>query len=79
MFSFILKMKGWGDTGRGGEKNTDVRKTSIICLPHTPPTGAQTQNVGMCPDQESKLQPFGVQEDHPTNWGTQPGQVKYPD
>ena len=29
------------------------------------PTGNQTHNLGMCPDQESNLQPFGVQHNQP--------------
>ena len=33
-------------------------------------TGDQTRNLGMCPDQESNLQPFGAWEDIPTNWAT---------
>ena len=43
-----------------------------------PPTHAQTRdwihNLGMCPDWESNLQPFGVWSDYPTNLATQLGQ-----
>ena len=39
------------------------------------PTRDQTHNLGMYPDQESNLQPFGVQDDTSINWATQPGQI----
>ena len=35
--------------------------------------GDQTHNLGLCPDPESNMQTFGVQEDAPTNCATQPG------
>ena len=40
------------------------------------PTRDWTWNLGMCPDQESNPQPFGVQDDTPTNRATQPGLQK---
>ena len=33
----------------------------------TRPSWEQTHNVGMCPDWESNLQPFGLWDDAPTN------------
>ena len=41
--------------------------------PMCTPTRDQTRNWGMCPDRESNLQTFGVQDDAPTNWATLPG------
>ena len=35
-----------------------------------------THNPGMCPDGGLNLQPFGVQNNAPTNWATQPGRHK---
>ena len=31
------------------------------------PTGDLTRNLGVCPDQESDPQPFGVRDDTPTH------------
>ena len=39
-------------------------------LPTHATTGDWTHNLGMCPDQESNPQHFGVQDDAPTNWAT---------
>ena len=36
-------------------------------------TGDRTHNLGMCPDLELSPQPFGVQDDVPTNLATRPG------
>ena len=36
-------------------------------------TGDQTCNWGMCPDGKANPQPFGVQDNAPTNWATGPG------
>ena len=43
-------------------------------LPICNRTGDQTCSLGMCPDREWSPQPFGVQEDAPTNPTTRPGQ-----
>ena len=42
--------------------------------PACSPTRDLTCNLGMCPDQESNLQPFGIWDNAPTNWATWPGQ-----
>ena len=34
------------------------------------PDWGQTRNLGTCPDQGLNLQPFGVQDDAPTNGAT---------
>ena len=53
----------------GGERQTDrhrcKRETSIAS--QKCPTGDGTCNLGMCPDWELNLQPFGVQNNAPTN------------
>ena len=36
-------------------------------------TRDQTHNLGMCPDWESNLKPFGVQNNAPANWATSQG------
>ena len=41
--------------------------------PMCTPTGYWTHNLGMCPEWDSNLQPFGVQDNVPINWATQPG------
>ena len=48
------------------ERHVDVRET---------PTGDQTGNPDMCPDWESNLQTFGVNDNVPTNGATWPGLV----
>ena len=37
------------------------------------PTEDRTCNLGMCPDQESNPQPFGVQNDATAKWATLAG------
>ena len=56
------RMGGWE-----GERNIDQLP------PIRTPTGDQTHNLGMCPDQESNPQAFGVQDSAPMHWATQPG------
>ena len=51
------------------EKETSIRYLDGLPLVHTP-TRDQTHSLGMCPDWESNLQPFGLQDDAPTNWAT---------
>ena len=47
---------------------------NIHQLPPTcTPTGDRTYDLGMCPDRESNLPPFGVWDDAPTNWAIWPG------
>ena len=42
--------------GREGEKH------QCVVTSHTPPTEDLAHNPGMCPDQESNRQPFGLQD-----------------
>ena len=63
MVSFLILT--WGpaywferERGREGEKRR--------CVPRRD----WTQNLGMCPDQDSSLQPFSLRDDTPTNWAT---------
>ena len=54
------------ERGREGEREGEKH-----CLPLIgPPTRDQTPNLCMCSDLESNLQPFGLQDDTPTNWAT---------
>ena len=48
------------------------RETSTGCLLYAPCLGGIEHATYMCPDQRSNLLPFGVREDAPTNWATQP-------
>ena len=77
MFNFFILTQGhffiaFIERGRGKERkrNIDVRETLIVCLLIHGPTGDQTHNLGMCPDQELNLQPFGLWDDAPTNRAT---------
>ena len=47
------------ERGRGGgrERERNIDKLPVVCAP----TGDQTLNLGMCPDQQSNPQPFGLQ------------------
>ena len=67
-FSLLLEKEGKGK--RKGKRETSMRERSIDRLPPIcSPTGCtawpksgigdQTHNLGMCPDWESNLQPFG--------------------
>ena len=58
---------------REGEKRWCERNISQLPPVHTL-TGDQTYSLGMCFDQESNLQPFGEQDNAPTNWATWPRQ-----
>ena len=57
------------ERGREGERTRNINMRNIDRLPlvHAP-TGDQTCNLGMCPDQELNLQPSSLQDDAPTNW-----------
>ena len=65
-FSLLLESVGKG-------KREWERETLIGCLFACTPTGGQTHNLGMCPDQqsnpdrESNLQPFSIWDDAPTS------------
>ena len=62
---------------REKERETSMRETSIGCLLVWAWTRDWTYNLGMCPDQESNLRPFGLWDDTPTNWATQ-ARAHYP-
>ena len=57
-YLFIFREKG-----REGER--EGAKHQLIAS-HTPPTQELSCNPGLCPDPESKLRPFGVQDTQPT-------------
>ena len=54
---------------------TDLRERERerVVASCTCPDWGQNHNLGMCPDEESNLQPLGVQVDAPTNCATWPG------
>ena len=58
------------ERGEGRERNIDVKEKhqSVASCMH--PDWDQTRNLDMCPDRESKPQPFGLGNDAPTNWAT---------
>ena len=63
----FLKYAYWFVRERKGERERERERDWLhICTP----TRDWTQNLGMCPDWESNLQPFGVRDDAPTNWDT---------
>ena len=45
------------------ERERNIDQLPPICAP----ARDQTRNLGMCSDQESNLQPFGVWDDTPAN------------
>ena len=55
----------------------DERETSIDCFPHAHRLGTEPASLGMCPDQESNPQPFGIQDNAPTNWTNWPGLIPF--
>ena len=66
------------ERGRSKERETSTRERNICQLPSVCTlTMGQTCNLGMCPDWESNPQPFGVGDNAPTNWATQPGLELY--
>ena len=55
-----------GERGRegGGDRERHINMRNINRLPlMCTPTGDQTHSLGMCPDGESNLKPFGVWDD----------------
>ena len=57
-------------------KRTREKERNIDWLPLVRPDQYWTCNLGMCPDQASNLQPFGLQDDVPTKWAT-PERLQY--
>ena len=72
-------MKGEGserERERERERETSVWGRNIRQLPPIcTQTGDGTRNLGMCPDQESNPQSFGVRDDAPTKWATGQGSL----
>lgn len=56
---------------KGNERNVD--QLLSICAP----TRAQIHNLGICPDQESNPQLFGLWDDAPTNQTTRPELIQH--
>lgn len=56
---------------RKEERNMDVKENTCVSIDHLPPirvlNGDLTHNLGVSPDPESSPQPFGTQDDAPTN------------
>ena len=48
------------------ERERNLNQLSIVGAP----MGNQTHNLGMCPDQDLNLRPFGVWDDGPTKLAT---------
>ena len=62
---FIYFLERGEGRERERERNIDVRgkhRLAAICM-CPDPTGDRTQNPGMCPNQESSWQPFGLPHD----------------
>ena len=57
---------------REKERERETCERNIDWLPCTHPNQGSNPNLGMCPDWESNLQPFSVQDYAPTNQTTQP-------
>ena len=61
---------------KGDKRDRCKRNTSIGC-PHLPRTRDQTQDPGICPDQESNLQPSGYKMTLQPTESHQPGLSHY--
>lgn len=75
LFSFILSwliLESRGETGRDRERNVSVRNIDQSPVTGTP-DGDRTPSPSMCPDQESNLPPFGLQDDATTTEPHLPG------
>ena len=73
-FGFLFFREKGSVWGAGWEKETWAWERNINQLPPIcARTWDGTHNLGMRPDQESNLQPFGVWDHAPTNWATWPG------
>ena len=56
------------EEGRWREKERNINARNMYRLPHVGATTRdQTHNLGVCPYWESNQQPFGLQDDPPTN------------
>ena len=59
-FFFFLRFNLFSERGRGRERNIYVWEKQSAAS-HTPWTGDLACNLGLCSDQESNQQPFGLQ------------------
>ena len=74
MFIVLEREEGGEKDRRNWEKKREimvVREKHWLFVSHMHPDWDWTRNLGMCPDQKSDLQPFGVLDDASTT----PGQV----
>ena len=55
----------------------EIERLVASCMHSSNSNGDWTRNLGMCPDQESNPQPFGVWDDAPTNLATWPGLILF--
>ena len=58
---------------RGREGEREGEKVQCVVASHMPPTGDLDCNIGMCPDWESNLLPFGLQARAQSTEPHQPG------
>ena len=69
-----LLWEGEREARMGGRGEMEMWKRNFCPLPPAHAlNGDQTCNPGMCPDRKSNLQPFGVQDNVPTNSAIQQG------
>ena len=61
---------------RGREREREGEKHQRVLASHMPPTGDQTHNPGMCPDQESNQQHFGSQASTQSTEPHKPGTLE---
>ena len=65
---YLLISEGWGE-----ERESSMWERNIVQLPSICTlTRHWTHNLGMCPGQESNLQPFGGWDNTLNNWATRP-------
>ena len=61
------------EKGAGREEERERQRNIYWLPPIRTPTVDHIRNLGMCPDQKSNPQPFGVWDHTPTKWATWPG------
>ena len=72
MFIDLKEKGGGGEKERERERERERWEKHWLVASHTHPNQGSTLSIGMCPDQGLNLQPFGVQDDTPTNWAIWP-------
>ena len=70
VFHCFEREREGGKPGEEKERNINVREKYQLVAFWTCPTEDWTCNPGICPDQELNPQPFGAQDDTPTNQDT---------